>query len=174
MKITKELVESLSSDTISKKNYDEIVSVIDDKVNTIWRFILKKANLELDWYAFQNDVSYGHGDGSSGGHFDPDVDKEFIELGGEYEIREDDFYQYSNGFPTELLWADDYKSIVTEHIKWANEQVKLQNQKTKETVKTRKQIREKLLKSIKTKLTSEEIKVIKTDLSNAEKALLGD
>lgn len=115
----KQLVESLSDHDISKRLYDAAVEKINNQVNVIWRFICKTANRKLDWWAFSNDVSYGHGDGSSGGNFDPDNDDKFIEIIGDNSKFNAPHYEYNDGFPTELLWTDNWMEVVEAHTKRA-------------------------------------------------------
>jgi hypothetical protein len=160
--ITKEMVASLSSDTISRKAYAEIIALIDLKVDEIWRFILKTSKRKLDWYAFRNDVSYGRGNGSSGGEFDPIVDKDFIEFIGEYQQEEEEFDPFAEGFPTEFLWSENYPELVRKGLaegKKKKEQVRQREAKKEADLKKRMELAR---ASIKKKLTSEELKYIKS------------
>lgn len=152
MEITKELVDKLSTDDITKKEYNEIVAAIGDKVHDIWTFICEVSGRNIDWYAFQNDVSYGRGNGSSGGSFDPDTDKETIDLQGEFDHCDYDGYEYNEGFPTSFLWTD-YKPIVEKHYKDAKAK------HAKKKVAKRKK-HDELVSSIKKKLTVEELKIV--------------
>lgn len=160
MKITKVLVNKLSSSDITKRDHEKIIAAINAKVNEIWRFIIKISGRELDWWAFQNDVSYGHGNGSSGGEFDPVADAELIEIHGENTYLDLDKYEYNEGFPTSFLWTD-YETIVKEHVK----AVKAFHSKKKEQKATareqRKLKRAEVMESVKKKLTKEELKFIK-------------
>ena len=146
-KITKELVDSLSSDTIAKKEYDKIIKSIEKKVEEIWLFICKEAYMDCEWYAFRNDRELGHGDGSTGGCFNPRADKQFIEILG--EKKDVDYCPYNEGFPTNLLWAENWKEIVIKEIEKA--------EKKQITDSSKKEI---IQKKIKSKLTKEELKHI--------------
>ncbi|MCK9463039.1 MAG: hypothetical protein M0R80_25735 [Proteobacteria bacterium] len=157
-KITKELVESLSSDKITKKEYDRIVALITDKANEIWRFICEAAGIELDWWAFRNDMSYGHGNGSSGGEFDPETDKEFIEITGDRSYVDD--CPFNEGFPTEYLWMENYRDVVVEEIEKAEKKAKEAKAKKKLTKAESAAKRKEIQDQIRTKLSKEELKHI--------------
>jgi len=118
--ITKEMVDSLSSDDITKKEYDRISDLISDRVDEIWRFICKTFKKKLYWWAFRNDVELGRGDGSTGGEFDPSADKKFIEIIGEASCSQNPFCPFEEGFPTEYLW-NDYKELVMKEFEVAKE-----------------------------------------------------
>lgn len=153
----KELVESLSNPDISKRDYDNAIKQIGNKANEIWRYICKASERHLDWWAFRNDLSLGHGDGSTGGYFDPAHDSEFIEITGDrsefvttvgdYETYDNPHYKYNEGFPTELLWDDNWQATVDQHIENAintfsqERAAKLEKNKEK---KARKKDREKV------------------------------
>lgn len=116
MKITKELVFSLGDENIKKKDYDDILEAIAEKVNIIWREICKLSGRKVVWWAFSNDVDLGKGNGSTGGDFDLKNDSEWIEIIGEYGYHENPLYEYECGFPTEFLWIDNWRDIVTFHL----------------------------------------------------------
>ncbi len=159
MQITKELVEKLKTDDITKKEYNEVVAAIGNKVDEIWRLIIRASGRKLDWYAFQNDVSYGRGNGSSGGEFDPETDMKEIMLKGEFTDVKDglyDHYDYHYSFPTEFLWLENYKEIVFKHL----EECKTKSENKKNKQKKVKEDKGRLVNSIKSKLTPEELKVV--------------
>jgi hypothetical protein len=107
MKITKELLDKLNNTDISKREYDGIISAIDGRVEFVWTELLKISNRKLKWYAFDNDIELGDGDGSTGGQFDPIQYKEWISIIGEFSGKSDDYYKYDDGFPTRFLWMED-------------------------------------------------------------------
>src|SRR6185437_5159936 len=117
----------------------------------------------LDWYAFRNDVSYGHGNGSSGGEFDPIEDKEWIEMQGDFDECDVPGYLYNDGFPTFFLWDGNgtaYKKVVRDHLKEIKKKDKEAKKKAVEE-KKQKMIRQHELKqSILKKLTPEEASII--------------
>ena len=155
----KKLVESLSDPDIKKKDYDAAVAKIDTKVDEVWKYICKVSNRKLDWWAFQNDVSYGRGDGSSGGNFDPATDSEFIEIEGDNSHASNEFYEYNDGFPTRFLW-EDYQTEVKNHL--VECRIKLAAKKTQvaNKIEAKKARKLALWQSIQQKLTSEELKII--------------
>lgn len=158
--ITKEMVESLSSD-ITRKEYNRIVGLISDRTCNIWKFILKASKRKLDWWAFSNDVEYGNGNGSSGGEFDPETDFEFIEIIGNTSLCPNPFYPFNDGFPTEYLWLENYQDLVKKEIaeaekKWEEDKGKKLKQKQDRAVK-----KKDVIAQIKSKLTPEELKYVK-------------
>lgn len=165
MTITKELVEKLSSDGVSVKEYRQIIAAIGEKVDEIWRYILEKSGRKLEWWAFRNDVSYGRGNGSSGGEFDPEEDKEFIEIIGNYSDSKfpsgtNTPYQYDEGFPTELLWDENWKETVRKNIQDSKDALEKFKQQKKEKAALRKQKDAEMTATIKAKLTPEEVKFL--------------
>lgn len=157
--ITKELIDSLSSDRISKKEYGRIIGLIDTKVEEIWKFIIEKSGREMKWWAFSNDVYDGDGNGSSGGEFDPFWNKEFIGIIGECSDVDNDFYEYHTGFPTNLLYSENFKDEVIAHIEKAKK-AKEVRKLTERKPKGRKVKVEEMMKSIRSKVTEEEWKLI--------------
>jgi predicted metalloprotease len=159
MKITKQMVDSLSSDIITKKDYERIVVLIGEKVDEIWRFILKTSKRRLNWYAFRNDVPYGHGNGSSGGEFDPITDKEFIKLRGDFQIN-DALEPFGEGFPTEFLWSENYPELVKKAMAEGKKEKRRQQIKAAKNKSDLQKKIELARASIRQKLTSEELKYI--------------
>ncbi len=160
MPVSKELVAKLNDENITRKEYRQIIEQIGNEVNEIWRWICKESRRGLDWWAFRNDVSYGHGNGSSGGEFDPQEDVEWIEIGGEADYCDLPGYLYNDGFPTSFLW-EDYKPIVKAHlaeIKKKHKEAEAIRKKNEKLLKTN---YTKMVASIKGKLTKEELSIIK-------------
>ncbi len=183
----KSLVESLSDPDIKKSDYDQAIKLIHKRVNEIWRYICKASERTLGWWAFENDVELGRGQGSTGGYFDPRTDIPFITLKGQFhlfyttigneETSENSYYPYQEGFPTELLWDENYQATVDGVIKYAIDELtkerlaKLEKNKEK---RQRKQENEKnkeiLLNNINEKtqsvLTTEEYNLMLSRLFN--------
>jgi hypothetical protein len=113
----------------------------------------------MDWWAFSNDVSYGDGNGSSGGSFDPEADQSFINIEGEYTWHNSTLYEYNEGFPTNFLWTD-YQKEVKKHLKDVIAKEKQNRQKKQEEKKKKLANFNKLIKSIKSKLTQEELRLV--------------
>ncbi len=170
----KNLVDSLSSADISKRHYDLAIVAISQKVNLIWRYICKVSERHLDWWAFSYDTS-------TGGCFDPAHDSRFIEITGEssefvttvgdYETYDNPHYKYQTGFPTELLWDENWKNTVNQHIEnaintFAQERIaKLQKNKEKkarknEQEKIHAQMMKEILVKVQVALTKEEYELL--------------
>lgn len=160
MEITKELINRLCGGEMKVKEYKEAIAAISNKVDGIWRFLVKDSGRNIDWWAFQNDRSFGHGNGSSGGEFDPENDSEWITIIGDVSCCDIPDYAYDDGFPTSFLW-DDYRKIHKDHMTT----IKEAEQKRKTTTKSKKEDKKKrdgeLMESIKGKLTEEEWKLVK-------------
>lgn len=152
--IPKEKILALNDPDITKRDYDAIIKDIDKRVDYIWRTLMRISGRKLDWYAFQNDVDLGRGNGSTGGCFNPKTDSEFIELDGQYSRRDVDGY-FENGFPTHFLWTEDgvWQQEVLSHIE-QNKKIINNRQKDEQQKKNA------VIASIKKKLTAEELKYI--------------
>lgn len=157
--LTEQEVKSLCDDKISKNQYDYIIAKISAKTEIIWKYIISKSNRSLSWWAFINDRPYRDGDGSDGGFFRPDVDSDFITIIGENTYSKLDGYSLNEGFPTEFLWTD-YKSWVDSHVELCKESTK--NKKEQDKLKKEKssENRKKLIQSIRSKLSKEELSII--------------
>jgi hypothetical protein len=163
MKITKELVCLLSDENVTVKLQNEILSLVTEKVDEIWRYIIKSSDRILSWYSFSNDDrAYSNdGNGSDGGCFSLADYPDEIRFIGEFSQLRNDYYDYNEGFPTEYLWKENWKEIVDNHIKDAIcKQNKADSKKNDNLVKKGKREAE-LMKSIKSKLTKEEFNFIK-------------
>ena len=154
MSITKAEFNSLSSDSITKKEYDRIIDTIDDDVDAIIRKIWRDHN-GRGWWAYAN-CDYDSEDGDS--EFDPKRYKETIELGGEY-------YDFPAPYddkeiPTRWLWEDDwYKEFEKEVAKTKIENI-AKNIADKEKAKEKQEYRKNMMAQIKKKLTVEEVKFL--------------
>lgn len=161
-KITKEMVDKLSNPDISKREYDSIVSLIYDRVGDIWRDVLKISKRKLHWYAFSNDVELGHGNGSTGEEFDPVIYKDWIEMTGECDYVDNEFYEYNDGFPTSFLWTEDgvWQKEVLNNFEDSIKKTKLKKDTEKVKREEKKKKRLEIMKIIKGKLSKEELKYI--------------
>lgn len=166
--IAKERVNKLCDYNISKREYDEIIDEINNRVSKIWREICKISKRRVKWHAFRNDVELGAGPiwrayGSTGGSFDPRADVEFIELGGDYDYDYDRDGDYAHGFYTRFLWTEDevWKQEVIETIESNKRKFEIEKQKKKEKELTVKAERDRIVAIIKSKLTKEELKYIR-------------
>jgi hypothetical protein len=161
--IAKERVNKLYDYNISKREYDEIIDEINNRVSKIWMEICKISKRRVKWHAFRNDVELGDGNGSTGGSFDPRADVEFIELGGDYDYDYDRDGDYAHGFYTRFLWTEDevWKQEVIETIEANKRKLKIEKQKKKEKELTVKAEHDRIVAIIKSKLTKEELKYIR-------------
>jgi len=162
--ITHEMVKELDSPDITHRRYTEILDLISDRVDVIWRYIMKVSNRKLGWYCFSTDIHAfdNSGNGSDGGYFDPKRYNKFIELVGEFTCHYDNnFYEYNDGFPTELLWDENYKETILASINKSKEKFQKEKEKDKTTRLERGRKKDALIASIKTKLTKEELKLVK-------------
>jgi len=155
------LVDKLYDPNISKREYDKIVDQIGDRTGEIWRQLCKISNRKLDWWAFGNDVELDRGNGSTGGEFDPNKYKKWIEITGKYD-RNYDEYDYDAGFPTEFLWTPDdkWQEIVIKNIKELDTKIKRDKELSKQKREELKERKQKMRKVIESKLTKEELKYI--------------
>lgn len=152
--IKKEEFDLLYDENITKKQYDEIISKIDRRFADICIKFLIKHDGNNWWYDYGN----GHYDSEvSGGYFDPVEYKDEIEIIGEWIDMPPGFYD--NIIPTRWLWEDweeEFEQIKNEFLK--KEQELKNKQKENRTKLTEK--KQELQKSIKEKLTKEELSAI--------------
>lgn len=159
--IPQERVFKLNDSNVTKREYDAIIVEIGERVDYVWRELMKISRRKLKWYSFQNDRYSGDGDGSDGGYFDPAIDDEFIELNGDYAMRDIDG-DFENGFPTRFLWTENdvWKQEVLNHIVQNEAKIKAAEKTKKKNAELSKVARTKAIESIKSKLTKEELKYI--------------
>ena len=153
MKITQEQFESLYSSEILKKDFDAIISLIDQRFTEICQKFLIKKNKNY-WFDYDN-ASYD--DDGVQGVFDPDNYKTDIGITGEW-IDPPEGYDFS--FPTRWLWEDFEEELKTETEK-AIGQIEKAKEKAKEKRLQKKANIKALQESIRQKLTKEELKAIK-------------
>lgn len=160
--LNQEDVLKLNNPHISKREYEAIVECVNDRVNHIWRTLLKTSGRKIEWWAFQNDVSLGDGDGSTGGEYDPATDSEFIELIGEWDANLERDGDFAVGFPTRFLWTEDivWQAEVINRTKDNVKKIKQERKKAKSRREALKKERQAAIASIKKKLTKEELKHI--------------
>ena len=164
----KKLIDSLSDENITKKSYDTAVNKINNRVDEIWRYICKVTNIKLHWWSFSNDEYDGEGNGSSGGCFDPKNDIPYIQIIGErtHSKLEDCIkYEYCDGFPIGLLWDENWKNTIKNHIEEIGKILIEEKKKNaeKRALKKKKDSDMKALvkKKLAKALTKEELKYVK-------------
>lgn len=156
--ITKEQFDKLYSNDITKKEYDEIISLIDTRFCKIMEIIHPNRDKRM-WFDYEN---CNYDDEKSEGFFDIKKYKDNIYIGGECINFPEPYANYGwlgAGFPTRWLWTDDDEILNEFQIqikKWEIEELekkKLAKQKLEEL----KQKKEKIKKTIESKLTKEEL-----------------
>ena len=167
MKLTPEEFHRLYSPDVLKKEYDEIIGRINERFGDVVELIYPRIK-GRGWFDYSNcDYESEH----SGGKFDPDRYKTEITIGGSCNFPE----PYCNtdagcGYiPTRWLWTDDadilkeFKEEV-EKARLAVEQKKLANKQRHESQKLKQKLfaskRDEMQKSIKSKLTPDELRYI--------------
>lgn len=152
MKITQEEFKRLYDDNITKKDYDHIIEKINHRVDEIVRSLYSFDNRE--WYDYDN---CNYDSENSGGYFDRHDYCDYIGLGGQW-VGLPAPYEYE--IPTEWLWKDfkqEFKLEVKKHKNELNQKKK----REKEQREKRKKEKDKLVNSIKNKLTKDELKIVK-------------
>ena len=149
-KITKEEFDLLYDDSITKKQYNEIKNKIDIRVHEIAEKFFVNFNATSSY-------DYDNGEDEDDGHFDETLYKDTISFdywGTKYPPG------YPDGLPTRWLWEDFEDELVSTSNEFLDKQAKAKA-KAKEAREKDKLRRAELYKSIKSKLTPEELKVIK-------------
>jgi len=150
MSITKEDFNKLTPDSITKKEYDNIIETIDDSVDSIVHKIWKDYT-GRGWWAYSN-CDYGDS------KFDPIQYKNNIRLGGEY-------YDFPTPYddkeiPTRWLWEDDWYKEFESEVKKAKAANIEKNEANKQKAKQKQEYRKNMMDQIKKKLTVEEVKFL--------------
>lgn len=159
MKISKDQFDKLYSENISKKEYDKIIELIDERSSDIVLLIYPKIT-KNGFFVYGN---YHYEDENSEGFFDIEKYKNEIEYGGQFSPF-GPYFDYDSGFiPTRWLWTDDneiLKEFTQETEKFKNNILKekeLKKQKRNELKLQKIKFKE----IIKSKLSKEELKYIK-------------
>lgn len=140
---------------VKKKTYDEIIGRIESSVDVIWRYICQKAEIKMKWYVFSN--FRGEDDA---GYFDPHLYNDFIFLSGSFGYNNNPFFKFNEGFPTSLIWTDNWKQIVDDHIKEADRLYNnKQNKKTVNKIALKQEVND-LKSKLKSTLTERELSLI--------------
>lgn len=161
MKITKQQFEKLYSDDISKKEYDEIISLIDERFGEVVVLVYPKITAGSGWFVYGN---YDDNSEKDEGFFDLKEYKNKIEIGGRCSFPAP-YNEVGNGngyIPTRWLWTED-----AEILKEFNAEIKKYKEieiKEKEAAKRKREEKkiqkQKMKELIKAKLTKEELKYI--------------
>ena len=157
MKITKQEFDKLYDDSVTKKEYDAIITKIDARFGEIIVTIDPSINAGRNWFDYGNN---NYDSERNGGYFDPQFYKTEIDIGGENRGLPQPF-GYS--IPTRWLW-EDFQEDFDAQIKAFNDAEEAKKSKAKGKAIKNKKYHEKLRKSIKSKLTAEELKIVEFKL----------
>lgn len=158
--IKKEEFDELYKDDIAKKRYDAIIEKIESRVHEILHSLDMAKHIKLHWYCYENGSLEEE---DMGGYFDPESCTEYIKLIGAIKFKE--HMEIFSGdeeasIPVRWLWEQNYleecSKARTDFDKKKNEE-KL---KLSQEAKVHKEIKTKMIASIKTKLSTEELKFI--------------
>ena len=125
--------------------------LVENRVREVWIDILKLQKRELHWFDFNNE---GGRDGPEG-YFDPDYYEKEITFNGEWSGRHDDL-PYNDYIPVEFLW-EDYEEKVLGEMKTYKEDKEKEKAKNIAKRIEFKERRKRMIESIKSKLTKEEL-----------------
>lgn len=151
--LTKKEFESLSSDNITKKQYDDIVEKINKRFYEIVVGIVGKRNLH--W------VDYDNGYDEQDGYFDLERYKNGICFEGEGRAKFSEFVDVLDWeIPIEWLWEEDYKEQYEKLAIEIRSEEENRKQKGKEKREARKEWLNKMKIQIENKLTKEEISAV--------------
>lgn len=150
MKIPKADFDRLTSDSITKKDYDILLKCISSRVHEIVMFM---CGGKYKWYDFANEDGEG-----KPGWFDPVWYKDDIELTGSFTFP--DPYFNPPSFPTRWIY-EDFEEEFKRTVEGNAEVVKKQKAEEKAKREARKAKREEMITLIKSKLTKEELRFVK-------------
>ena len=151
--ISREDYETLSSETVTKKNYDRIVAQIDERVDYGFNMAMLILDRRVGWYAYGNAPE---GEDETG-HFDPDEYEVDIDFIGDIRGQTHGLYEYA--IPTRWLFEDFEEALKAEieSVKQKKADKKAQDKQIKADRKAR---RKSVIASIHAKLTADELSFI--------------
>lgn len=152
----KKQFEKLSDKNITKLEYDEIISEITNRCDEI----IKKISTNFTWWDFEN---YDY-DSHDSGYFDLNSYQEEIGITGQFKIPNPyglhGYQGFCCGFPTRWLWEDNWFEEFKKEVSKEKDFVQAEKERKKQLRIDRKKRYAELHKSIKEKLTKEELKSI--------------
>lgn len=148
--ITEKQFNSLYSNTITKKRYDTIIELINQRVDEICKKFLSSNG---GWYDYDN--RYDETDG----FFDPEMYKAYISFDGTRKPP----VGWEMEFPTRWLWTADgeWEKEMLQVSQSYKQNLEIAAQKSKDRREKLKTSKQTLIASIKSKLTPEELKIVK-------------
>lgn len=167
----KELFYKLFDPDIKKIDYDAITLAVNLKALQIWQYICNRSDRYCDEEStFEIKDQFIKVVGES---------CPFITTVGDFDTEDNSYYPYNEGFPVELLWEEEWKSIVVRNIDYAIEKYtderlkKLEQNKVKKAakktakkdrLKKEQELRQSILLKTESILTKEEFNFLKINI----------
>lgn len=161
--LEKSVVERMTSGEMSLKEFSNIEKQISERLNYFMWKAAEIAGVTLSWWDYNN----GDSESEADGHFDPKIYVDKVGIEGQYQGKSDNnmlFDDYfSDGLPMEVLYLD-IEEKVNKDLKDLHESIELTKKEDLEKAKQKEQ-KDKdfkaLVESIRSKLTPEELKIVK-------------
>lgn len=153
--VTKEMIEKLKDENITRKQYNEIQDKISARADEIWRYICQVTHRRLSWWDFSNGME------ENTGFFDSTEYADEVLVQGGYDYKNDIYSMgVGDGFPTYYLWTPNYQEVVLQELEAFKQQQKDEAARRKAQREARKERLKILHASIREKLTKDELKSI--------------
>lgn len=152
--MTKEQFDKLYSPDVTKREYDEIIEVIDQRVDEIVKVMVPDLRKKGGWYDYDN---LDYDDEGHRGHFDINKYKEIVYLNGQINFPEPYF---ENAFPTRWLW-EDFESEFRAEVEKDKTQKATEKERKQHAAQKAEEKRFQMTAQIRAKLSKEELKYIK-------------
>lgn len=164
-KITKQQFDKLFDENISKKEYDHIIDLINERFSEICLKIIPKPRDRGFWFDYGN---CNYDTENSNGYFDPKEYKKEIQVGGMFSGLTHPYNEWSgetdgymeNSFPTRWLW-EEFEGEFADRVKKAKQSIIQEKELAKQKLEKKKLKKIEFKKIIMSKLTKEELKYIK-------------
>lgn len=115
--IDKSMLDELKNhNTLTVARQNEILGIINTRVDEIFRFICDAAGAKLNWYSYSTDdrAYCSDGDGSDGGVFDINQYETDIWIIGDWS---ENLCEFEECFPTRFLWEDYEDEVLKDFSK---------------------------------------------------------
>lgn len=166
-KIAKSDVIRILDGSVSLAEFNAIRPLIESRINYIVLKIAQITNVRLDWWDFSN----SNEETEKSGFFDPLESQDFLQIitksktqkyKGEY------FTIYDEFIPVEFVWTD-FEGVVEHQFNDFKKQIDEKERATLSRLDNEKQRLEKIVASIKSKLTPEEFAHVQFKATNKPK-----
>lgn len=158
--LEKSVVERMTSGEMSLKEFSNIEKQISDRLNYFMWKAAEIAGVTLSWWNYNN----GDSESEADGHFDPKIYVDKVGIEGQYQGKSDNnmlFDDYfSDGLPMEVLYLD-VEEKVNKDLKDLHESIELKKKEELKEAKQKDKDFKALVESIRSKLTPEELKIVK-------------